>query len=232
MLGTMVNTGAIIAGGMIGATVGATIKEKYKHTIMQGIGLAVLIIGLSKALKGENTLLIIISLVMGGIIGETIDIEEKLDRFGKWVQGLLHRDGKTSTFSEGFVIASLVYCVGSMAIVGAIEDGIMHNPDTLYAKSILDGVSAIIFASTLGFGVMFSCVSVFFYQGMITILASYLQPVLMDWVVIEMSAVGGILIIGIGLNLLEIKKIKVGNLLPSIFIPLLYGILTKIVPML
>ncbi|MDK2932522.1 MAG: uncharacterized protein PWP27_332 [Clostridiales bacterium] len=231
MLGTIVNAVAVIGGGWIGATVGGRIKDKYKDTIMQGVGLSVVVIGLSMALKGQMVLLMIFSLVIGGIIGEYIDIEVRLDKFGKWVQNLLHRDGKASTFAEGFVIASLVYCVGSMAIVGAIEDGIRHNPDILYAKSVLDGVSSIIFASTLGFGVMVSAISVFIYQGTITLLASYLEPVLMDWVVNEMSAVGGILIIGIGLTMLEIKKIKVGNLLPAIFIPTVYGmIVTYIVP--
>lgn len=229
MMGTIVNSAAVIGGGLIGATVGGAIKDKYKNTIMQGIGLSVIIIGLSMALKGQMILLTIFSLVIGAIIGEMADIEDKLDRFGKWIQGLLHRDGKVNTFSEGFVIASLVYCVGSMAIVGSIEDGIRHNPDILYAKSVLDGVSAVVFASTLGFGVMFSFIPVLIYQGAITLLASYLQPVLMDWVVTEMSAVGGILIVGIGLTMLEIKKIKVGNLLPSIFIPVIYGIIVTFV---
>ncbi len=231
MIGTIVNTGAIIAGGVIGATGGGNIKEKYKETIMQGLGLAVIVIGLSMALKGQIILLTIFSLVIGGIIGEWIDIGDKLDRLGNWIQTRLHKDGTTSTFSEGFVIASLVYCVGSMAIVGSIEDGIRHNPDILFAKSVLDGISAIIFASTLGIGVAFSCLPVLIYQGIITLLAAYLQPVLSDWVVTEMSAVGGLLIIGIGITLLKIKNINVANLLPSIFIPILYGILLTVIDM-
>ncbi|MGE4282135.1 MAG: DUF554 domain-containing protein [Clostridia bacterium] len=235
MLGTIVNAGAIIAGGLIGATVGGVIKERYKNTIMQGIALAVVVIGLSMALeglsasrpggfRGEMLLLMIFSVVLGGIIGEWIDVEARLEQFGKWIQLLVHKDGQVSTFAEGFVIASLVYCVGSMAIMGSIQDGLNHDPSILYAKSVLDGVSAVIFASTLGFGVLFSFVPVFVYQGAITLLASLVKPLLIDWIIIEMSAVGGILIIGIGLTMLEIKKIKVGNLLPSIFIPIIYGI--------
>lgn len=236
VIGTIVNSSLVVGGGLLGAVIGNSIKDKYKDTVMQGISLSVIVIGLSMALKGmslerpgglqgEILLLMILSLVVGGIIGEAIDIEDKLDRFGKWIQNKMLKSIGTNSFSEGFVMASLVYCVGSMAIIGAIEDGLLHNPNTLYAKGILDGVSAVIFASELGFGVLLSAVSIFFYQGAITLLASYLKPVLTDWVVTSMSAVGGILIIGIGLSLLNIKKIKVGNLLPSIFIPLIYGII-------
>lgn len=227
MIGTVVNSAAVVAGGILGATVGGTIHEKYKTTIMQGISLSVIVIGLSMALKGKLVLLTILSLIIGGIIGEMIDIEDRLDKFGSWIQSQIHKGGHVSTFSEGFVIASLVYCVGSMAIIGSIEDGIRHNPNILFEKSVLDGVSALVFASSLGFGVTLSAVSVFIYQGAITLLASLLQPMLTnaDWVITEMSAVGGILIMGIGLTMLEVKKIKVGNLLPSIFIPVIYGVI-------
>ena len=235
MLGTIVNAVAVVGGGLIGASVGSAIKEKYKHTIMQGIGLSVMVIGLSMALeglslerpggfRGEMLLLMIFSLVIGGIIGEWIDIEEKLDRLGGRIQKIFQKEGESSTFSQGFVMASLIYCVGSMAIIGSIQEGLQHNSSTLFAKSVLDGVSAIVFASELGLGVAFSAVCVFAYQGAITLLASHLQPLLADWVVTEMSAVGGILIIGIGFTILEMKKFKVGNLLPSIFIPLLYSV--------
>ncbi|WHH57546.1 DUF554 domain-containing protein [Petroclostridium sp. X23] len=236
MLGTVVNAAAIVTGGLIGATVGGVINEKYKSTVMQGISLSVIVIGLSMALeglgvsrpdgfRGEMLLLMIFSLVIGGIIGEWLDIEAKLDMFGKWIQKVVHRGGKVSTFAEGFVIASLVYCVGSMAIMGSIQDGLNHDPSILYAKSVLDGVSAVIFASTLGVGVMFSFIPVFLYQGAITLLASFVEPLLMDWVVAAMSGVGGILIIGIGMTMLDLKRIKVGNLLPAIFIPMIYGMI-------
>jgi uncharacterized membrane protein YqgA involved in biofilm formation len=198
----------------------------------------VVVIGLSMALKGlslerpggvqgEMLLLMIFSLVVGGMIGEAIDIEDKLERFGKWIQKNLVKNNHGSRFSEGFVMASLVYCVGSMAIIGAIEDGLQNNPNTLYAKSMLDGISAIVFASELGVGVSLSALPIFIYQGAITLLASYLKPVLTDWVITSMSSVGGVLIMGIGISMLDIKKIKVGNLLPSIFIPLIYGIMVK-----
>jgi uncharacterized membrane protein YqgA involved in biofilm formation len=240
MLGTVVNSSMVIGGGILGAIIGNSIKAKYKDTIMQGISLSVVVIGFSMALKGlslerpgglpgEMLLLMIFSLVIGGIIGEAVDIEERLDSFGKWIQGIIYKTGGAGSFSKGFVMASLVYCVGSMAIIGSIEDGLQHNPNTLYAKSVLDGVSAVVFASELGFGVALSAVPVFIYQGAITLLASYLKPILTDWVITSMSAVGGVLIIGIGFTMLDIKKIKVGNLLPSIFIPLVYGIIIMLV---
>ncbi|NLY42650.1 MAG: DUF554 domain-containing protein [Clostridiaceae bacterium] len=227
MLGTIVNVAAIVAGGLAGIWIGGSFKERYKNTIMQGISLSVVVIGLSMALKGENTLLTILSLVIGGLIGEMVNIEAKLDGFGQWIQERLQKNGKVSNFSKGFVIASLVYCVGSMSIVGAIQDGILHDPSTLYAKAVLDGISAIVFASTMGMGVIFSFIPVFVYQGSITLLASYIQPVLTDAIVTEMTAVGGVLILGIALTMLDIKKIKVGNLLPSIFIPIIYGLIVN-----
>jgi len=238
MRGTIVNSSLVIIGGLIGTFIGNSVKDRYKDIIMQGISLSVVVIGLSMALKGlaverpggvqgEMLLLMIFSLVVGGIIGEAINIEDKLDKFGRWVQNKLMKNYRGSRFSEGFVMASLVYCVGSMAIVGAIEDGLQNNPNTLYAKSMLDGISSIIFASDLGIGVSLSALPIFLYQGTITLLASHLKPVLADWVITSMSSVGGILIMGIGISMLEIKKMKVGNLLPSIFIPFIYGIVIK-----
>ncbi|EOD00171.1 DUF554 domain-containing protein [Caldisalinibacter kiritimatiensis] len=224
MLGTIVNSIAIIIGGIIGYFLKHGIKDKYKETIMQGLGLTVIVIGLMGALKSENVLLVIISIVIGSVIGEAMSIEYNLDRLGNWIEGKV---GKTNTnFSKGFVTASLVYCIGAMAIVGALESGLTGNHQTLFVKSILDGISSIIFASTLGIGVIFSSISVFIYQGMITITASLVKTILVDSVIIEMSAVGGILIMGIGINILEIKKIKIGNMLPAVFIPLIYHVVT------
>lgn len=223
MLGTVVNAIAIIIGGLIGTFIRNGLKENYKKTLMNGVGLTVIIIGIMGAIKSENMILIIISIVLGSIIGEAIGIEKKLDSMGNSLEEKLGQGN--SNLSKGFVTASLVYCVGAMAIVGSLESGLLGNHDTLFAKSVLDGISSIIFASTLGIGVVFSSIPVFIYQGIIILLASSLRNLLTPDVILEMSAVGGILIMGIGINILEIKKIEVGNMSPSIFIPLIYSIL-------
>lgn len=223
MLGTVVNAIAIIIGGLIGIFIRNGLKENYKKTLMNGVGLTVIIIGIMGAIKSENMILIIISIVLGSIIGEAIGIERKLDSIGNSLEEKLGQGN--SNLSKGFVTASLVYCVGAMAIVGSLESGLLGNHDTLFAKSVLDGISSIIFASTLGIGVVFSSIPVFIYQGIIILLASSLRNLLTPDVILEMSAVGGILIMGIGINILEIKKIEVGNMSPSIFIPLIYSIL-------
>jgi hypothetical protein len=237
-LGTLVNAAAIIAGGLAGIFIKKGLPEKYKSIIMQAIGLSVLFIGISGALQGiykviDNGKLdrlyimtMIFSLVIGGIIGELAGIENKLEKLGLWFQSKLSKNG--GNFAEGFVTASLVYCVGAMAIVGSLEDGLSGDPKTLFAKAILDGVSAIVFATTMGYGVAFSALPVFVYQGAITLLAGFVKPWLTDSVITQMSLVGSILIFGIGLSMLEIKRIKVGNLLPAMFLPLVYYIIQSL----
>ena len=220
MLGTIVNTLAIIAGSLIGLAFRGGIPKKYNVTIMQAISLAVILVGLKMALKTDAILLVIISLAIGSVIGEFLGIEERLENLGKLLERKFSKNG--NGISRGFVVASLVYCVGSMAIVGSLESGLTGNHQTLFAKSALDGISAIIFTSTLGIGVMFSSFSVFVYQGLITVSASLIKPFLVEAVINQMSAVGGLLIMAIGFNLLEIQKIRVGNMLPAIFLPLVY----------
>ena len=227
MLGTIVNVITIIIGSLVGILLKKGIKDEYKETIMNGIGLAVLIIGISGGIKSNNTVLVIASIVLGSLIGEIIGIENKLDQLGNRME---KKFGKgDSNFSRGFVTASLVYRIGAMAIVGSLESGLSGNHETLFAKSMLDGISAIIFASTLGIGVAFSAIPVFIYQGAITLLANSVKGILTPEVVLEMSAVGGILILAIGINILGIKKIKVGNMLPAIFIPIIYYLIVKMV---
>ncbi len=233
-LGTLVNAGAILAGGTIGWLAKRGIPERFKTTIMQGIGLSVLIIGLSGTLQGilryvgtprmDRIYLtgMILCMVVGGLLGEALDIEKRLDQLGEWFQKKFAKG--ENTFAEGFVTASLVYCVGAMAIVGSLEDGMSGNTQILFAKSILDGVSAIVFAATLGMGVTFSFVPVLLYQGAITLLAGVLKPWLSDEVISQMSLVGSVLIMGIGFNILEIRRIKVGNMLPAIFLPWIYDL--------
>ncbi len=237
-LGTIVNVAAVIAGGVAGTFVKNGLPQKFKTIIMQAIGLSVLIIGISGTLQGifrvadggtldrQFIMTMIFSLVIGGILGEWIDIEDRLEKLGQWFQSKLAKG--ESDFAQGFVTASLIYCVGAMAIVGSLEDGLTGNTDTLFAKSILDGVSAVVFAATMGIGVSFSALSVLFYQGSITLLAGLIKPMLNDVVISQMSLVGSVLILCIGITLLEIKKMKVGNMLPAVFIPFIFYVLQKL----
>ena len=223
----MVNSAAIAAGGIIGVVLKKGISEEYKETIMDGVALSIMVLGVINAIKTDNIILMISSLVIGGFIGETISVEKKLDKFGDLIQSKIKN--KENGFVKGFVPASLIFCVGAMAIIGSLEAGIIQNYETLYAKAILEGISAIVFATTLGIGVVFSAIPVFIYQGIITLLAANLSDLLTVEVINEISAVGGVLIIGIGLSLLNIKKIKVGNLLPGIFIPLVFFFLKNLI---
>ena len=220
MLGSLVNAASIVIGSLVGVLINKGIKEEYKKLIMDGVALTVIIMGIMGAIESQNFILVIISMVLGSIIGQAIGIEEKLDKLGNRLE---ERFGKgNSNFSKGFVTASLVYCIGAMAIIGALESGLTGNHSTLFAKAVLDWITAITFASTLGIGVAFSAVPVLLYEGFISLLASSLSSLFSTEAITEMSAVGGILIMAIGLNILGIRKINVGNMLPAVFIPLLY----------
>jgi len=221
VLGTIVNSSAIITGSLIGFLFRKGFRRQQEKTVMQAISLAVILIGLNSATKSDQILLVIFSLTIGSIVGEWMQIELRLERMGKWFESKLANTG--DGIARGFVTASLVYCVGSMAIVGSLESGLAGNHQTLYAKSVLDGVTSIVFASSLGFaGVLLSSVSVFAYQGLLTLTASLMSRFLIPSVVTEMSAVGGLLIMAIGINLMEIKKLRVGNMLPAVFLPLIF----------
>jgi len=220
MIGTIANALAIIAGGIIGLLFKNVIPEKISESLLKTTGLAVIGIGINLMLAGENFTLLIISMVIGTIIGEGIDIEGKLDKFGTFVESKMKN--KESNIALGFVTCTLVYCVGSMAIVGSIQSGLTGNHEILFSKAVLDGITAVTFAATMGAGVVLSGISVLLYQGTITILASLMQSLLSPVVVSEMTSIGGVIIMGIGLNFLLANRIKAGNLLPSIFIPIIY----------
>jgi uncharacterized membrane protein YqgA involved in biofilm formation len=226
VLGTIVNSLAIIAGSFVGLLFRNGIAEKYNQTIMQSIGLAVILIGIKGALGCNDLLIIIISLALGSFIGELIGIENYLERLGNWLETKFSKS--SNGFSAGFVTASLMYCVGSMAIVGSLESGLTGNHTTLFAKSALDGITGIILASSLGIGVLFASVPVFLYQGFITLMAGLLKPLLIPAVISQMSSIGGLLIVALGFNMIREKKLKVGNMLPAIFMPLIYYLLTQI----
>ena len=228
MLGTIVNSLAIIGGCLVGLVVKGRLTEKISTTIMNGLALCVLYIGISGALKGQDTLQIIISIAIGALIGEIIDIDKKLNDLGNLIEEKINSKRKNKvhdkiSIAEGFVTSSLLFCVGAMAVVGSLESGLKGNHSTLFAKSILDGVSSIIFTSSLGIGVILSSIAILIYQGAITLLAGVLSTVLTETIINNMSSVGSLLIVGLGLNMLGVSKIKVANLLPAIFIPIIFG---------
>ncbi len=220
MLGTIVNSLAIIGGSLLGFILKGGIPERVNDTIMKGLALCIMVIGISGAIKSENMILIICSIVIGALIGELIDIDKGLKKLGDNIEAKLQ--GKGGRVSEGFVTASLVYCVGAMAILGSLDSGLKGDYKILFTKAMLDGISAIMFTSTLGIGVALSAISVFVYQGTITLAASALQGILVGTVITELSAVGSLLIMGLAFNMLGLTKIKVANLLPAILIPILY----------
>lgn len=223
MIGTLINVAAILAGSAIGLLLKRGFRKHVADVVMQGLGLCVILIGLNGALKTDNTLLMILSVVVGGVIGSLLGIEKRLNDLGAYAQRKLVRnsDGE-NTFAKAFVTASLVFCVGAMAVVGALDSGIRGDHSTLIAKSALDGVASIVFTSALGPGVMLSALPVLIYQGSIALLGNLVAPLLSDMVIQEMSAVGGLLIVGIGINMMLKAEIKVADLLPAILIPFLY----------
>jgi len=223
MLGTIVNCLAIIIGSIIGLTIKGKISNKVRVTIMNGLGLCTLYIGLSGALEGKNTLIMIISIALGALIGELIDIDGKLTNLGEMIERKANKGNNSLSIADGFVTATLLFCVGAMAIVGSLESGLSNNHSTL--KSILDGISSIIFSSSLGIGVILSSISVFIYQGIMTFGASLLSNILSDVAISNMSAVGSLLIVGLSFNILNITKMKISNLLPSMLIAVLLSLL-------
>jgi len=235
LTGTIVNTLAILAGSAAGLLLKwaagrlsgkklsgqkSNLGHRLQDVIMQGVALCVLYIGISGCLKGQNALITILSMVLGAIIGEALDLDSRMRALGDWLQAKTARLGGDSSVSEGFVTASLLFCVGAMAIVGALQDGLTGDHSTLFAKSLLDGISSIVFASSLGIGVMFAAAAVFVYQGLIAVLASFISPFLGDSVVAEMTCVGSLLIVALSLNMLGVTKIKVMNLVPACLLPI------------
>lgn len=232
-MGTIVNAIAIIIGTVAGVLVRSGLPDRLQKIIMEAAGLATMFIGISGAMAGmlvmgpdgletRDTMIMIFSLILGGITGELINIELQMERMGDFFKKLLIRDGNdNSSFSEAFVSASLIYCVGAMAIVGSLNDGLLGDPSVLYAKSVLDGVISVVLAATLGPGVALSALSVGVYQGGITLLSGFIKPWLSGELVRQISFVGSILIFTIGLNFLFPKKVKTGNLMPAMFFPIL-----------
>ncbi|MEW6486902.1 MAG: DUF554 domain-containing protein [Thermodesulfobacteriota bacterium] len=215
MLGTVVNTGAVVAGSLVGVCAGRRMPERFQSILMQALGVSVLFVGMQMALSGGRPLLSIGCLLLGAVTGEALRIEQGLTRLGGWLR---RRVGSESgTFVQGFVSASILYCTGAMMIVGSIQDGTVGDPSTLYVKSLLDGVASVALGSSLGIGVAFSAGSVLLAQGTVTLLASQLAFLQRPEVLDAVSGTGGLLILGIGINLLGLAAIRTGNLMPALF---------------
>jgi uncharacterized membrane protein YqgA involved in biofilm formation len=219
-LGTIINATAIVFCGLIGLLFKRALPQRLCETITQGLGLGVVVIGITMAIKTTSIMLMLVSILFGGIIGELINIEKQLKRIGDTLE--VKMKNNNNNISQGFVSASLLFCTGSMAIMGALENGLTGTFSILLSKSLLDGIFSLILASTLGVGVIFSAVPVFLYQGSISLLAGSVKSLLSPEMITEMNAVGGVLIMAIGINMLKIKEIKVGNLLPAVFMPILF----------
>ena len=214
MNGSLVNFLSIAAGAALGMLLRLGISDRYKDTIMQAMGLAVLIIGIKMALVSQNSLIMVISLALGALLGELANLEGLLTRFGLWLtQTVGTRFGDVG---KGFVTASLVYCIGAMAIVGSIQEGLTGDASILYAKSLIDGTVSVIFAASMGIGVVLAAIPVLLYQGLITLAAGSLQGLVTEAMLQEISGTGGVLILAIALNMLHLVKIKLAKLLPSL----------------
>ena len=220
MIAQVVNGLAILIGGFVGNALRGGISERFRSILMQAMALAVMLIGLRGAVQTSDVLIVVISLAVGALLGEIINIEKRLENLGDKLRNRVK--GAGGGFTEGFVSASLIFCVGAMAIVGSLDAGLRGDYGSILTKSLIDGITAAMLASTLGVGVLFSAAAVFLYQSAITLLAGVLQPLLSDAIIAEMSAVGGLLIFAVGLNMQGVTKIRVGNLLPAIFVPMAY----------
>lgn len=231
MTGTFINVAAILIGGTIGLIFGARIPEKFKNTVIAGMGLFTVAMGLQMFLKSGNQLIVLGAIIIGAMLGEWIGIEDWLQALGQSLEKRFSSDAETgagSKFVRGFMVSSLLFCIGPMAILGSIQDGLTGDYNLLAVKSTLDGFASIAFASTLGVGVMFSSLIILVYQGGISLLANQLNAIVTDPMMAEMTATGGVILMGVAINnLLELKKIRVGNFLPALAVaPLIVWVLS------
>lgn len=232
MLGTVVNALAVILGSLLGFIL-PRLREEMRTQVMQGVGLVVILMGFAMAMSSENIIVILVSLVLGGIIGGWLHLDDQLKRFGRWMETRFDKQGG---FASGFITATLVFCVGPMSVLGALAGGLKGEHDLLFTKAMLDGFTAIIFTSSLGMGVLFSAVPVFLYQGMIALSAEWItrlfQGPLLDRALDDLTAVGGIMIIAIGLNLLNLTRIRVADWLPALPLAAVATVVYEAIPFL
>lgn len=232
MTGTLINVTAIIVGGLLGIFYGGRLSDNLKNTVIAGLGIFTAAIGFQMFLKTENSLIVLGALIVGGLLGEWWGIETRVQSLGIWLEKRFtgSSEGSSSRFVRGFLSASLLFCTGPMAVLGSISDGLRGDYLTLSIKSILDGFISIAFASTMGIGVLFSALPVFAYQGSISLLAAQANAIMSNSMMNEMTATGGILLIGIGISsLLEIKKIRIGSFLPALVVAPLISYLLSLV---
>lgn len=225
MVGTWINIGTVLLGGSVGLLLGSRLSDRLRESVMQGIGVVTLIIGMQMALSTENVLIVLGSILLGGVLGTAWRLDDWLNRFGHWVEQTITARGRgddekpaTGRFAQGFITTSLLFCIGPMTFLGAIQDGLFGDYQLLAVKSVLDGFSAIAFAASLGPGVLMSAVTVFVIQGSLTLLSGVLEPFMTDPLVAELTAVGGAMVLMIGLNLLQLMRIRVADFLPALLI--------------
>jgi uncharacterized membrane protein YqgA involved in biofilm formation len=220
MLGPVVNAATIVVCALAGRFLIRGIPERFEELIKKAIGLSIVYMGLRGAADNQRVLLLIMSMVIGAVLGELIDIDRLMNRFGSWTERKLRMSG--GTFAKGFVSASILFCTGSMAIVGSMQSGLQGSHETLFAKSILDGAISLVFAASMGIGVAFSALPVLVYQAGIALAAMAVKDLLKPEIIREMSAVGSLLVAALGFNFLGVKEIRVANLIPAVFIPWAY----------
>ncbi len=222
MIGTLINVGTVLGGSTLGMLFHSKVPERFVKIAFNGIGIFTLVLGFSMALEGGQPLFMVFSIILGSLIGEALDLDRKLNKLSERLKKRI--GSKSDNFTNGLITAFLLFCMGSMTILGAIEEGVQGTYELLLTKSLMDGFAALALASTLGFGVMLSVVPLFLYQGGLTLLADSLQGYMTEMMITELSAVGGLLLIALGLNILELKEIKVTNMLPSLIIIIIFMI--------
>ena len=221
MLGVLVNSVGVIIGCGIGLLLGKAVPVNVGKRIMEGIALVIMYIGISGALAGQNTLVLILSMVLGAAVGELADLDAKLHAFANRLERLVTKNGKQGSLGEAFVTTTVIMCTGALAVIGPLQSALTGDNSKIFAKATIDSIAAIIFGSTMGIGVALTSVSLFVYQGFFAIAGVWLRPVLSDYTIAEMTCAGSVLLIGLGLNMLGLTKIKIMNLLPAVFMPML-----------
>ncbi len=223
MLAVFVNAATVILGSLLGILLHNRLKERHTKTIVASMGICSMVIGITGAIATSNILIVIVCLVAGTVLGQLLKLEQRMDGAGDWLKARVAKKSG-GRFTEGFVTASLLFCVGSMSIMGSFDAGLRGNYDIIFAKSVMDGIMSVTFAATMGIGVAFSAVTILVYQGALTLLAGVIEPVLSQPMITEMSAVGGVMLIATGMNVIGLTKerIQVGNMLPGLFFPIVW----------